>query len=102
MLLNPDIYRTSIVSKVIPATDTELTKIKTSNGSGRSKIVYCQYGEEYPQNHVNALVNHATELGWLKDFDYAIGSIPDGFVLVLVPKILPSQSLWDVNDCIGS
>jgi hypothetical protein len=22
--------------------------------------------------------------------------------LVLVPKILPSQSLWDVNDCIVS
>jgi len=38
----------------------------------------------------------------LKDFDYAIGSIPDGFVLVLVPKILPSQSLWDVNDCFVS
>ena len=86
MLLNPDHYRQSISSKFIPATETKPQRIKTTTGSNLSKIVSYYNGEEYPQNHVKALVDHATELDWLTKNDYAIGSTKDGYVLVLIPK----------------
>jgi hypothetical protein len=87
MLLNPDLYLQSIVSKHIPCTDSKPNRIKTVTSSGHStKIASYSIELDYPDAHIKALVDHATELHWLDRSDYAIGSIPDGYVLVLIPK----------------
>jgi hypothetical protein len=87
MLLNPDLYLQSIVSKHISCTDSKPNRIKTVTGSGHSKIASYSIELDYPDAHIKALVDHATELNWLDTSDYAIGTSSDnGYVLVLIPK----------------
>lgn len=88
MLLNPDLYLQSIVSEHIPCTDSKPNRIKTVTSSGRStKIASYSIELDYPDAHIKALVDHATELDWLDTSDYAIGTSSDnGYVLVLIPK----------------
>lgn len=86
MFLNPDHYCQSIKSKTLSSTNTKGTRIKTVTESGLSKTVSWDYSLDATPNHVKALINHANQLQWLDKNDYCIGSIKDGYVLVLIPK----------------
>jgi len=86
MNLNESCIQQTITSKCLQVTNTKGLRIKTTTESGLSKVIGWDYSLDQSPNHVKALVNHATELHWLDRSDYAIGSIPDGYVLVLIPK----------------